>query len=447
MKHNKSLLLISKNLNLFFNQLATKEAKSSGFIKRNRKITGSSFLKMICFGNISNPKCSLENMCQNLSDDLIDISKQGLYKRFTDKTVEFMSDMFNHATALFKNNLPIDFKILQQFNQIKLLDSTYIKLPNCMKDQYKGCGSRYKDYKRNESSIKLQLSFDYLNGSISSVDIKEGIRSDQGYRDYLENIKPNDLSITDLGYFVPESFKKIFQLGAYFISRYKADTNLYSSEKVKDKIDLGQALTNHDEILQNTIYLGLKARLPVRIIYELLPEEAYQQRLRKANNAAKKQGHKVSDKNKELMRWSIFVSNVPQNMLTDKQIILLYKTRWQIELLFKLYKSEILLTELKGRINSARILCEFYAKLTIIAIFHGMVNCLRLKNNIEISMTKAMQELRRRSRELMLNIGDNITKIKQTISAMLKAWSLYAIKDKCRKKRVSNLRALSREFT
>ena len=78
-----------------------------------------------------------------------------------------------------------------------------------------------------QSSLKLQVVFDYLNQSLETVDITGGIRADQGYREHLSNIYTKDLLISDLGYFVPASFIQIIELGVYFISRYKADTNIY----------------------------------------------------------------------------------------------------------------------------------------------------------------------------------------------------------------------------
>lgn len=75
-------------------------------------------------------------------------------------------------------------------------------------------------YKSNTNSgIKLQLVFDYLNQVLDQLELTEGIRSDQGYRNHLSNISADDLLISDLGYFVPSSFKQIDKAGAYFVSR------------------------------------------------------------------------------------------------------------------------------------------------------------------------------------------------------------------------------------
>ena len=71
-----------------------------------------------------------------------------------------------------------------------------------MEDIYKGCGASYKGRSnKSKSAIKLQVVYDYLNQVLDRVDLTEGIRSDQGYRDHLQDIKTNDLLIADLGYF------------------------------------------------------------------------------------------------------------------------------------------------------------------------------------------------------------------------------------------------------
>jgi len=72
------LSILSKTINNFFNITADAISISSGFIKRKRKLVGSSFIKALVFGNLHNPNCSIEGMCQILGEDSINMSKQGL---------------------------------------------------------------------------------------------------------------------------------------------------------------------------------------------------------------------------------------------------------------------------------------------------------------------------------------------------------------------------------
>ncbi len=216
----KRIVCISKKLKEFFNEKADKISATTGFIKRKRKLKGSSFVKAIVLGNIGVDNCSIETICQLLNEDSINITKQGLDFRFTKEAVEFMKRMYNESLMLLKNTLQVDCRILKHFRSVKLLDSSYISLPNSMEDMYKGYGTSYSGYESNtKSGIKLQLVFDYLNQTLDQLNITEGIRSDQGYRRHLSNISSNDLLISDLGYFVPSSFKQINEAGAYFISR------------------------------------------------------------------------------------------------------------------------------------------------------------------------------------------------------------------------------------
>ena len=63
-----------------------------------------------------------------------------------------------------------------------------------------------------------------------------------------------------------------------------------------------------------------------------------------------------------LAAWTVYVTNVPVALLSLDEALVLARCRWQIELLFKLWKQE-------GRIDESRseqpwrVLCEVYAKL------------------------------------------------------------------------------------
>ena len=139
--------------------------------------------------------------------------------------------MYNEAFTVFKNEIKIECELLKKFTGIKLLDSSYISLPNTMEGLYKGYATSYPNQKEvSKSGVKLQVSYDYLNQTLNQIDIKDGKSSDQGYRDYLENIREKELHIADLGYFVPAAFKKIISKKGYFISRYKSDTNVYDAD-------------------------------------------------------------------------------------------------------------------------------------------------------------------------------------------------------------------------
>ncbi|MCZ6909064.1 MAG: IS4 family transposase, partial [Rickettsia endosymbiont of Ixodes persulcatus] len=81
------------------------------------------------FGNMSDSNCSLDGMRNFLSEETIDISAQGLDFRFTEVAVKFMQSMYEQCLKLFRNTMTLDCNILQQFNSVKLLDSSHVILP------------------------------------------------------------------------------------------------------------------------------------------------------------------------------------------------------------------------------------------------------------------------------------------------------------------------------
>lgn len=98
-------------------------------------------------------------------------------------------------------------------------------------------------------------------------------------------------------------------------------------------------------------------------------------RRRKANLIAKSHKYKSFSRNQKLLNWSIFITNISEDMVNAKHLMIIYRARWQIELLFKLYKSHTKIENFKGRSRPARVLCELYGKLCSMLIFHGLSNC------------------------------------------------------------------------
>lgn len=246
--------------------------------------------------------------------------------------------------------------------------------------------------------------------------------------------------IADLGYFVPGSFKQINEAQAYFISRYKADTNIYDVD-TNCKLDLLALLENKSSLVHE-VFLGKEAKIKVRIICHKLSTEQSAARRRKANALAKAHGYKSSQRNQKLLDWSIFITNIPEEKICGEYIGHIYRVRWQIELLFKLYKSHIKIETLKARNNSSRVLCELYAKLCAIIIFHYISGCTKLDGSTEISLIKALIEFKNRSRELFYIINRPLTKLYHFLRNLTLSWSKFCLKDRKRKKRISTLSTL-----
>jgi len=77
---------------------------------------------------------------------------------------------------------------------------------------------------------------------------------------------------------------------------------------------------------------------------------------------AKKKGRKVSVAQWTLCEWTVYLTNLRAELLRWQEVWVLARARWQIELLFKLWKSHGGLEASRGA-RAERVLCEVYAKL------------------------------------------------------------------------------------
>ena len=107
----------------------------------------------------------------------------------------------------------------------------------------------------------------------------------------------------------------------------------------------------------------------------------------------------------ELLGWSLFVTNCPEEELTWKAVVVLYRARWQIELLFKLWKSHNRLAEHREGASALEVLAVFYAKLLGVLLQHWILVATAWQIAGR-SLTKAARALAEVVKQILLALGD-----------------------------------------
>lgn len=126
------------------------------------------------------------------------------------------------------------------------------------------------------------------------------------------------------------------------------------------------------ERVDREILLGAQAHLPCRLVAQAVPDAVLTQRQQRLKAWERKHQKRASENRWTLLAWNIYVTNAPVKLLTAVEVFEVAHLRWQIELLFKLWKSELRLDEWRSH-NPWRILCEIYAKLIAIVIQHWLI--------------------------------------------------------------------------
>lgn len=394
---------LTKQLEHFFKDAET-IAMQTKFVQRKSRLSGSVFLKAIVFGFLENPSASLMNLAQHCSTLGIEISPQGIHERINTYAVDFMKTMFSYALKEFQNKIPLPLDILKQFSAVYLLDSTFKQLPESMSEEYPGAGG-----KGSSASLKVQLVFEFLRGNVEQVTIEAGRKADQAYRKYQEILQTRSIIIFDLGYFSLISLKTIADLGAFFITRYLFTTSLMFPDG--EKINLLALLQKQgQETLDLQVIVGASTRKQTdcRLIAVPVPENVIEERRRKAKRRGKTRGKPYTKEYMSLLGWNVYLSNVPQTMLSASQVILFYRIRWQIELVFKFWKSYCGVGHIVGS-RQERVMTEFYAKLLIAVMVNFFVAPVRIPEEnwtgLEMSTVKVRNILSSFSQGMMLAIS------------------------------------------
>jgi len=140
------------------------------------------------------------------------------------------------------------------------------------------------------------------------------------------------------------------------------------------------------------VLLGVTERLPCRLLAERVPKEVAEERRQRLRDEGRRRGQTVSARGLALADWTIRVTNVPTERLTVAEAMVLGRVRWQIELVFKLWKSH-------GKVDAWRstkpwrVLTEVYAKLVAMVIQHWVLVVTRWQD-AERSLVKGAQAVR-----------------------------------------------------
>ena len=109
-------------------------------------------------------------------------------------------------------------------------------------------------------------------------------------------------------------------------------------------------------------------------------------------------GQAVSQARLRLVDWTPFCSNVPPALLSGPEVLVVARVRWQIELVFKLWKSAGHLAHSRSA-QPWRVVCEVYAKLLGLLIQHWVM-VTSLWTYPDRSAWKAAQTLRKHALHL-----------------------------------------------
>ena len=311
----------------------------------------------------------------------LQVRKQSIQERFNERTVAFMKSILSMLLA-HQLKPAVKEESLLFFNRIRVKDSTRFTLPAAYAQIYKGAGGAVVN---GESMISIQYEYDLLSSSTLDLRLTTGTRNDQlDAKENTHDIAENDLFIRDLGYSTLGYLQQIINGKAYFLNRLSPQTSVYDTEKNNEKIDFSKCrkkMKKHNlPYLQYDVIIGKKAQVPCRLIIYPVDRDTYEQRVRKTAKQAKSCGYQVSEAFKVTAQLTLYITNVPEDKLPAPAIKKTYGLRWQIELFFKIWKSQVNIDHVK-EMKLHRFECQLIAKLLWLIIHRKIFQCVMVHVN------------------------------------------------------------------
>jgi hypothetical protein len=371
-------------------QAAEAVSRTSGYTKRTSKMTGSVFVQTLVFGWLSHPQATLEELTQTACALGVSIRPQSLDERFTKEAAHLLEAVLKRAVHEKVEAEPVAVSLLNRFHGVYLFDASQVALPAALSEVWRGNG-RKEPKEGTEAAVKLSVGFDLCQGVLLGPELTDGKEHDSN-ADLIATLLPKGaLRVADLGYFKLLALARLDRMGVYWLSRFQTKCGFTDADGQVWELDAFLSTRTADR-LDVPIELGLQERLPCRLLAVRVPVEVAEQRRRKLRQRAKARGQTPSHKELNLCDWTVYVSNVPVELLSLGEAFVVGKLRWQIELVFKLWKSHLLIDEWRSK-KPWRILCEVYAKL-IGAVLQHWILVVTGWANTDRSLVKATRTLR-----------------------------------------------------
>lgn len=347
-------------------------AREEKFVQRSSKISAKQFLQMLLFDHLQYNQPTLGQHVFGMQEDTgRHVSREGLNKRFNAEAVSFVKKLFEAFLAATIDYGAVGSGLQKRYSAIRILDSTEFKLADSLAKDFPG-------YSESNAAAcaAIQFEYDIISRKVSCLSLGSANESDKAFADNsMGNIGLRELVLRDLGYYGIKSYTKIEGREAFYISRLKPRIVIFRKEDGEYKPVswaeiVGLAQKSKDGHFDQTVYIGSEEKKEVRLMAWVLPEDGQQRRQQRKMN---RKGC-VSADDKAWCMLNVFITNIGPEDLTVEEAYQLYRIRWQIELVFKIWKSILQIHKLR-KMKPERVKCYLYSMFIWVLLCWDITSC------------------------------------------------------------------------
>lgn len=402
-----SISQVSETVQTILTSRAKALERESGFVERSTaQLDGAIFSQTTVLTWMQTADASYSQLRHTAASLGVHVSNQAIEQRFGHGSVRLLHALLQETMGQVISSEASAPEVLARFNGVYLQDGTVISLPASLAQQWPRGGQAGQ-----EAALRVQGRLELGSGRLSGLWLQAGREAERSGPAISTPLPVGSLFNADMGYFTLGEMRQRGKQGQYWLTQAKATLTLIDRHgQCWDLLSFLRAQTS--EQVDVELFVGKRERLPVRLIaVRVSPEEAKGRRQRanerithppkgcqapvpgkrkpKEQRQGKRKGKKISAARLRLADWTIMLTNVPQEQLSVQEALVLLRCRWQIELLWKLWKQHGKLDTWRSY-KPERILTELYAKLLGLVITHWqlLIGCWQAPNR---SLLKAKQ--------------------------------------------------------
>lgn len=375
-------------------------------------------MQTLVLGWLAHPDVTLDQLLQTAARVGVEVRPQAIGQRLNTATAQLLKHVLVSSFDRLIAADPIAIPIRQWFTGVFVHESTTIVLPNGLKTVWQGCAGTSETNTQAARNCGVQLAL--LTGALSGLDLAAGRASDQHLPIQHRLLSKGSLRLADLGFYDVNVFVRLSAQGVYFLSKLEPTAVIgHTPHKQELVLRFVERLGAVRE-WAGEVYVGAKQHLSARLLVKRVPQEVADARRRRIRKTARDKGVTPSAAALALAAWTLLLTNAPAELLRVEEALVGAKVRWQIELLFKLWKSHGRSDERRSE-NEQRRAREVYAKLLAMVIQHWgiVVGCWQYA---ERSLVKAAQVVRDQAGALAWARGRlaPLVEARETIARILK---------------------------
>lgn len=400
---------VSEAMETILCQRAQALERATGFVQRaTARLDGPRFAQTTVLTWMHSPMASYGQLQITAASLGVKVSKQAIEQRFSASSARLLRALFEEATATLISSESCVSEVISRFAGVYLQDGTIISLPASLAPQWpsgnpSGTGA----------ALRVQARWEIGQGQLAGVWLQAAQEAERSGAPIETPVPAGSLFNADMGYFTLPQMRQRGEQGQYWLAHAKAtlcitdasghsgDLLTFLQSQPGDRVDVWVQVGKRERVSARLLAVRVSAptaqqrrqRATRRITH---PPKGVQARVpgrrkSKEQRQGKRKDKPVSAARLRLADWTILLTNVPGEQLTVDEALALARCRWQIELLWKLWKQEGKL-DTWASAQPERIVTEIYAKLLGLLITHWLtlIGCWHAPNRSLVQAKQAV---------------------------------------------------------